>query len=450
MSRQFTLLLTCVVASAALARAADNWPQWRGPASNGVAAPGEYPAKFSLDDGIAWKIDLPGRGMSTPAVWDGKIFVTCAIDGHDGVVAYDFGGKELWRKQFGDERPGKNQNASGSNPSPATDGKHLVVYYKSGTLACLDFAGNVKWQKNTQQDFGADTLWWDLASSPVIAGNRVVIAVMQGPARSGGRGGRGGGGDEAAEAPSSGKDSYLAAFDVDSGDIAWNTPRQYSRPMESDNSYTTPYLLTADGREMIVTFGADHLTAHDPATGKLLWDLDGFNPRDEANWRVIASPSASNGYIVVPYGRGAFLAGVRLGATKPEKFAWERSERNVGSDVPTPVAAGEIAYVLTDVGRIECINLATGKEIWAGDLPRNRNKYYSSPVLAGSKLYCTREDGAVFVVDVTEGYKLLAENHLDEKVIATPIPIRGGLLVRGTDHLFWIAPSGAENSQAAN
>src|SRR6478672_2783226 len=139
MYRSATLGLTFVIAlQCAIGTAAENWPQWRGPMGTGVGAAGEYPAKFSSDEGLAWKAKLPGNGTSTPAVWDDRIFVTCGIDGRDGVVCYDMNGKELWRHQFGRERPGKNPHATGSNPSPVTDGNHLVVYFKSGTLACLE------------------------------------------------------------------------------------------------------------------------------------------------------------------------------------------------------------------------------------------------------------------------------------------------------------------------
>jgi len=169
---RFTILfLTFVIAlQCAIVSAAENWPQWRGPLGTGVAADGDYPVKFSNKEGLAWTAKLPGSGTSTPAVWGDRIFVTCGIDGHDGVLCYDMNGKEVWRHQFGVERVGKSPRASGSNSSPTTDGEHVVVYFKSGTLACLDLKGNEKWSLNLQKKFGKDTLWWDLGTSPVLAG----------------------------------------------------------------------------------------------------------------------------------------------------------------------------------------------------------------------------------------------------------------------------------------
>jgi outer membrane protein assembly factor BamB len=382
--------------------------------------------KFSADEGVGWKVALPGLGMSTPAVLGEQIFVTCGIDGQDGVVAYDFAGQELWRTTLGAERPGKNQNASGANSSPATDGEHLVVYYKSGTLACLDLAGNIAWQKNLQDEYGKDTLWWDLSTSPVLVGDNVVIAVMQEGT------------------------SYLAAFALADGSVAWKEDRQYTRPRESDQAYTTPLVTQLDGRDCVITFGADHLTANDAATGKLLWDKGGdleFNPRDQGMWRVIASPVIDGDTLVAPYGRGSLISGEKLSA-KGANRVWEDGGRGVAPECPTPAAHDGRAYLLLDTGGVKCIEVATGKEVWSGSLPRNRAKYYASPALAGGRLYCPREDGQLFVVAAGDKFELLAENDMGEKLIASPVPVRNGLLVRGEEHLFWI-PATTETASVA-
>ncbi|HVT27537.1 MAG TPA: PQQ-binding-like beta-propeller repeat protein [Lacipirellulaceae bacterium] len=401
--------------------AAENWPQWRGPLGTGVAHAGNYPVTFSNTEGVAWKADLPGLGTSTPAVWADHIFVTCGIKGQDGIVCYDMKGKELWHHVFGPERAARNRNASGSNPSPVTDGQRLVVYYKSGTLASLDLAGHEKWKTNLQDRFGKDTLWWDLGTSPVLADGLVIVAVMQAG------------------------DSYLVAFDLKTGDLAWRTPRKYECPEESDQSYSTPQVVPMGGKNVIVTWGADHLTGHDAATGKLLWECGGFNPDQQANLRTIASVAASDTMAVVPYARGASLAGIRLGGngdvTKTARV-WEKNGRRLSADVPTPVVANGKVYLLTDAGHIDCLNLQSGEVLWSADLPRNRNRYYASPILAGDKLYCTRIDGVISVGRVSDkGFELLADNNdMGERIIATPVPIRGGLLIRGDDHLFYIAP----------
>lgn len=411
-------LIICIGGHGPTLLAAENWPQWRGPLGTGVAADGEYPVKFNADDGLAWKIALPGVGSSTPAVWGDQIFVTCGIDGQDGIVCYGMDGQEQWRRQFGPEVAGKHRNASGSNPSPATDGKHVVAYYKSGTLACLDSAGIEKWKVNIQDRYGENTLWWDLGTSPVLAGDLVIVAVMHA------------------------SESYLAAFHLADGSVAWKQNRTYERPDEADQAYTTPQLVRLDGRDVIVTWGADHLTGHDAASGEPLWECGGFNPNDQGYWRVIASAAADDGMAIVPYGRGEFLAGVRLGGKgdiTASNRIWEKSGRGIGADVPTPVVANGRVYLLTDAGKIYCRDLETGEELWSADLPKNRNKFYSSPVLAGDKLYLAREDGMVFVGQVSDsGFELLSENEMGEQLIATPVLVDGAVIIRGAEHLFRI------------
>ena len=119
---RLSLALLLALGTTLVAHAADNWPQWRGPNGNAVAADGDYPEVFSGERGLLWKVKLPGVGSSTPAVWDDQIFVTCSVDGDDAIVCYDFDGNERWKKLLGPGKPGKHRNGSGSNPSPLVDG----------------------------------------------------------------------------------------------------------------------------------------------------------------------------------------------------------------------------------------------------------------------------------------------------------------------------------------
>lgn len=411
------LILTCLaIAWLGSSALADNWPSWRGPHGTGVAEAGSYPMSFSDEENVVWKVELPGRGSSTPAVWENQIFVTCPIEGNDGVVAYDMAGKELWRKSFGPETLGKHRNGSGSNPSPVTDGEHLVVYYKSGTLACLSVAGEVRWNVNLQEKYGEDTLWWDLGTSPVIASGNAVIAVMQDG------------------------DSYLVALDLETGDIAWKQARMFECEKESDQSYTTPRVVSVSGKEILVTFGADHLTGHDAATGKQIWQCGGFNPENKIYWRVIASAAVDDKAAIVPYGRGDFLAAISLqdaeGDITSSHRLWEKVQ--IGTDVPTPVLAEEKVVLLTDKGFVYALDRSNGGELWQGRLPKDKDKYYASPTLAGDQLFCAREDGVVMSCRLDGGLHDVQENDMGESVIATPIALHDKLLIRGEKHLFLI------------
>jgi hypothetical protein len=201
------------------AESQSNWPRWRGPRDNGSTEFGTYPVNWDASTNLLWKVPLPGKGCSTPIVWDGRIFLTAPVNGQDAVLAFDWAGKTLWRTTVGPERAGKHRNGSGSNPSPTTDGASVFVYFKSGNLAALDFSGRILWQTNLVEQFGRDTLYWDYGTSPVLTEKNVVVAMMH----------------------DSG--SWLAAFDKRSGDLRWKVARNYQTPVECDHSYATPLVI---------------------------------------------------------------------------------------------------------------------------------------------------------------------------------------------------------------
>lgn len=412
---------TAVMMLAGLA-CGENWASWRGPAGNGSTGESSVPTEFSEKDGILWKAELPGRACSTPVTWGERIFVTTPIGKEDGVVAYDWSGKELWRETLGELVPGRGQRVgSAANSSPVTDGKHVFVYFKSGNVAALTVEGKLLWKKNLIEKYGKDGLWWDQGTSPVIAGGNMVVAVMQTEG-----------------------DSYLVSLDAKTGKEVWFTPRDYDNTAESGDAYTTPHVLEIGGVETIVTWGGDYLTGHDAKSGKLLWESAGFNPDRAKMWRVIASSAVTDGVIVVPFKRGDALGGLKLdgvGAKSDKDWLWRRDD--LGSDAVSPVAWGGKVIIVKDGkkerGRVTCLNATTGKTEWESQLPKSVKVYYSSPILAGNKLYVAREDGVILCGTVTEdGLKDVKESALGEGVIASLALVNNRLLIRGDTHLFCV------------
>ena len=112
----FALLLTASV-SLCLADSDGRWPAWRGSDASGANSKGTYPTMLSVGETLFWKVALPGKGCSTPVVWDDHVLLTSPDEGKDAVLAFDWNGRKLWQKQVGDERKGKHRNGSGSNPS---------------------------------------------------------------------------------------------------------------------------------------------------------------------------------------------------------------------------------------------------------------------------------------------------------------------------------------------
>ena len=173
-------MFSLVLLSTAWTLGATEWPAWRGIEQDGSLAGKTPPGEFSKDKNLLWRVELPGRGCSSPIVVDGKIIVTTSVDGKDAAIAYDLAGKELWRKIFGEIMPGRGQRVgSSANSSPVTDGSAVYVYFKSGQLAALELNGDVRWEMNLFEKFGEDKLWWDAGTSRVIAGGNLVVAMMQ-------------------------------------------------------------------------------------------------------------------------------------------------------------------------------------------------------------------------------------------------------------------------------
>lgn len=411
MTRYASLLL--LISLTGTSFAADlPWPRWRGPQDNGYVAEGEYPANLLDEKSVVWKIKLPGIGCSTPAVLQNRIYVTGPVEGHNGVIALDWQGKEQWRTKLAPEKKGKHRNGSAANSSPVTDGNYIFTYFKSGELAALDLAGKILWTTNLQERFAKDTLFWDIGTSPVLTEKAVVVAVMH-----------------------SGE-SYLAAFEKGTGELLWKASRNYKTPVEGDHSYATPIVIRRNGEEQIAVWGGEHLTIHSPADGSKLFQCGGFNPDKKGYWVQVASAVIAGDMAVIPYGRGAKIAGIKLtgsGDVTATNRIWELDD--LGSFVPSPAADGNKVYIVRDEGEVVCLDIQTGKTLWTDRFPKNRNKYYASPTIAGGKLYAPREDGTVFVADIRDGFKLLSENNLDERIIASPVAVQGMLLIRGEENL---------------
>ena len=242
----------------ALAENNSGWLSSRGPLGSGsLEGGGEYPVKFG-DDEYAWRAELPGKACSTPIVVGEAIYVTAPVEGKDALLCFDTQGAEKWRAVFGPEDPGKHRNGSGSNASPVTDGEGVYVYFKSGVLAAIEANGKVRWQTNLVERYGKDTLFWDHGTSPVLTQKHVVMARMH----------KG--------------DSWLAAFDKATGELAWKFDRNYTTPMENDHGYTTPLVIEHDGQGVAACVG--RRAPHHPRRRR--WpdalDLRQLQPRRES------------------------------------------------------------------------------------------------------------------------------------------------------------------------
>lgn len=420
------LLPACLIISALNHLSASDWPGWRGPSGNGVADGSGYPVTWDADTNVKWKYEINGIGASTPAVCAGKIFLTSTSENTNQVTCVGLDGQKIWAATLGESIEGKQgKDGTGANPSPVVDGERVFVYFKSGDFGCFSLDGKLLWQTNVFRQFAevtSETLWWDLGTSPVLTKNAVIITMMHsGP-------------------------SYLAAFDRVSGDLLWKHDRMTDAPREAAQSYTTPIVTTNDaGKEVIIVTGADYVTCHDAASGKELWRVGSLNPEGNEYFRSISSSVAGDGYVVAPYARGGTLTCIRMGGSgdvTKSHVAW--TNQDTAADVPTPAIANGRIFVLRDTrtarGTIDCLDLKTGKTIWSGQLEKHRMTFRASPIVADGRLYVTRQDGTVFVLDaVGDEFKVLAKNQIaEEHTIATPVFVDGKILLRTQDSLYCV------------
>ena len=391
---------------------AGNWPAWRGEDASGSTTHGNYPSELNQKKNLLWKAPLPDKGCSTPVVWENSVLLTSPINGEDSVLSFSMGGEKNWQTKIGPERKGRHLNGSGSNPSVVTDGKNLYALFKSGNLACLNFDGKIIW-KNDLSSYGKDTLYWDFGTSPILTSKHLIVALM----RKG--------------------NSWLLAFDPKTGAVAWEKERNYKTPPECDHSYATPTLIEHKGKEAILVWGAERLSAHSAKDGEMHWVSTGFNPKQKKNWVVVGSQVVVGDIAIVPYGRGTHMKGIRMGGTgdvTESNLLWTRTD--TGCFVPSPAVAHGKVYVLRDRGEVHCIDPKTGKSHWEDAFPRASSSYYGSPTVAGNKLYAPREDGVILIADISKGFKFLGEFDMGERVIASPVPVNDKILIRGEKNLL--------------
>ena len=408
------------------------WPQWRGPYHNGsTSAATGLPTTWSETENVKWKVRLPSWAAATPIIWDDTVLVTSAEEGfstlaeqrqrtpapapssRDKILLLAVNradGAVKWQKVVGGEnRVYRKQNLA--SPSPVTDGSHIWIMTGSGILSCLDFNGEIKWQRDIPKDYGTFGLNHGYASSPLLEGDRLYVQVLHGMKT-----------DEP---------SYVFAVDKATGKTLWKVDRWTDAQNESPDDYSTPLMATVDGKQQLIVSGGDYVTGHDPESGKELWRMGGFNPNDEPFYRTIASSIVIGDVIYTPSTRGKPFIAFRAGAGD-DATLWSN---DLGADVPTPTTDGKRIYVINDRGIAVALDAKTGEIIW--DRQRiEPGTYSASPLLADGKIYATSEDGVTTVLKAGAEFQILAVNRLDEHTLASPAAVGRQIFLRTEEHLY--------------
>ena len=382
----------------------ENWGQWRGPAFNGSSPEKNLPEKWSDTEGVKWSVALPGQSGATPAVWGDAVFVSTPDENKDLLLwrLDRKDGKVRWQKQLstGNLSKGRGNMAS---PSPVTDGKSVFILYGTGDLAALDFDGKILWQRNLGADYGRFAIMWTYGSSPLLYGGKLYVQVLQRtPAPDDYPGIAGTAGD---------RESYLLALDPATGKTLWKHVRPTDARLESMESYASPVPhVGADGKVQLLLVGGDCLTGHDAATGAELWRGFGLN-RKKGEWmRIVPSPVSAAGLAIACGPKKEPMVAFRTeqtGDITEKGVAWTVDERKT-PDVCTPVFyAGKLFVLDGDSQTLICVDPATGKAKWQGNLGE-RTVIRSSPTAGDGKIYIVNEKGTVFVCSAGEEFQILA------------------------------------------
>lgn len=404
---------------------ADNWPQWRGPQGTGISTETGIPVEWSTSENVIWRAPMPGQGGATPAVWGQRMFVTSA-DGNDLLlICLDTQtGKQVWSKKVSDgnedARAGEGNSAS---PSPSTDGKHVWVFFSTGSLACYDFDGQEKWQFDVGQRFGTLDIQFGMASTPVLHGDHLYLQLIHGPM----------------DKRDNTRTGQVIKLDKLTGETVWVHDRLTDATFECKHSYASPFLYDDGQQQFLVVHGADCTTGHDLENGAELWRFAGLNGPSEINsrtdetFRFVASPAVVPGHIVIPTAKAGPTVALQVNAqlqgnvsNNPKVRLWHLPET---PDVSIPLVVDDLVYLLHKDGKLQCIELKSGKQIYHERTHTVQHRV--SPLYADGHIYFCGKDGVCTVVKAGRKFEIVASNDMQgEPITASPIVSDGTLYIR--------------------
>jgi outer membrane protein assembly factor BamB len=429
MNKQLFLLVAALLGSGAVR--AENWAQWRGPNFNGSMTATGLPVTWSKTDNVAWVAPLPGQSGATPAIWGESVFVS-SPDAENNLLLLCLDrstGKVRWQKQLGTGNFTKGNNNL-TSPSPATDGKLVIVMYGTGDLMALDFFGKVLWSRQLEKEYGKLAINWLYGASPLLYNGKLYIQLLQ----------RNPPTYKHALDDRPTRESFLFCLDPQTGNYLWKQPRTTEAPGECMESYATPIPFRGQKGDEILLVGGDYVTAHDAATGQELWRCGGLNPRQQ-EWGRIVPSAVTYGELVYACGpkREMFQA-IRDGGkgdVTASHVAWRITEN--APDVCTPlVYDGKLFALDGDKKVLFRCDPKTGAKLWSGEWPVD-GVTRASLTGADGKLYGISESGKIVVASAGNTYKLLAVNTLGEAPCRASIAVSDGqLFIRTAKNLYCI------------
>lgn len=409
----FAVLVSAVAVRAAEVPVGDDWPEFRGPTGQGLTDARNLPLEWSADRNVRWKQAIPGQGWSSPVTSDGRVYLTTGVLEPGGTATLRAlgleaaTGKILWDTVLftGAEitGPSIHPKSSPASPSPiVADGRIYAHFGYLGT-ACLDRDGKILWKTREPAYRPVN----GNGSSPIIVDDKLIFNA------------------DGASAPA------VVALAKETGKILWQTPR--SARARQTFSFSTPLLITVDGRRQIVSPGSGGVSAYDPNDGREIWHV-GYG----RGYSVVPRPVFAHGLVFLSSGFDrADLLAIRpngQGDVTDTHVAWRTTK---GAPLtPSLLVLGDELYGVNDAGIATCWDARTGTVHWQEKIEGN---YSASPLGAPGRVYFQSENGIGVVIAAGRTFRKLATNDLGEKTFASYVVIGDEFLIRTERHLYRIA-----------
>lgn len=422
MRKLLTVLLVC--ASFFVARADDNWPNFRGPTGQGLSDSKDLPTTWSETQNVKWRTPIHGRSWSSPVIWANQIWLTTAsedgrdlyalcIDKETGKVQHDI-------KLFEDPAPNPvfKQYNTYASPTPVIEDGRIYITFGSAGTCCLETAtAKPVWDRRDVK-----INHYRGAGSSLLLYKDLLIFDFDGS-----------------------DDQFILALDKKTGHTAWKTPRSVNygdlgpdgKPKSQGDfrkAFSTCRIATVNGKPAVISLGSKATYAYEPETGKEIWRFDHPDYHSGA-----ATPVVGQGliYLCPGFGTGGVVAinPDGQGVLGPDHVAFKITKN--APNKPSPLLLGNELYFISDGGFASCIDAKTGKEHWRQRLKGN---YSAAPLAAEDKVYFFAEDGTTTVVAPGPQYKKLAENKLNEtdRTMAGPAVSGKAFFIRGGTALYRI------------
>lgn len=408
------------------------WPQWRGPLATGAAIKGNPPVQFSETQNLKWKTPIPGKGHATPIVWGDKIIIETAVpQGFEGkpnseimengsswmdatetnlVLDYKVilvnlnDGEIIWEKTVTSEKPQERTHKLGSwaSNSPCTDGERIYAYFGSRGIYCLDFDGNILWEK----DFGQmeKVMSFGEGSSPYLYNGRLFIQW-----------------DHEG-------DSHFYALDAKTGDLVWSDDR------DEPSSWATPLVVEVNGKPQVISAATNLVRSYDFNSGDIIWSCTGLTRN------VIPNPKFADGILYLSSGfRGNATMAIDINKASgdisgSDVILWEYNQ-----DCPyTPdnlLMDGRLYFFRANNGELTCLDAKTGEVNYSKERLEGISDLYSSPSGVDDKIYIVSEN-ICLVLKAGDNYEVLSSNALDDDFHASPVIVGNKLILRGFNSLY--------------